>query len=58
MCIYVHHVHACCLWKPEESGGSPGIKITDGCELQCGCWKLLLSLLHEEQMVLAVEASL
>ena len=38
-CIYVHHVNACCLWRPEESIRSPGTGVKDGYELPCGCWE-------------------
>ena len=36
----VHHVHAQCLWRPEEDVTSPGTGITGGCEWSCGCWEL------------------
>ena len=38
----VHYVPVLCHWRPEEGIGSPGIGVTDGCELPCGCWELNL----------------
>lgn len=53
--FYLHAcVHQVCAWysgRPEGLG-STGTRVTDGCELACGCWKLeLKSGLPEEQPV-------
>lgn len=37
-CLYVHYVHAWCLWRSEEGIGSPGTGIMDGCETLYGYW--------------------
>jgi hypothetical protein len=33
--VYMHHMCACCLWRPEEGIGSSGTGVADGCELPC-----------------------
>ena len=35
-CRYVYHMHAWYLPNP-EGVGSPGARVTDGCEPLCGC---------------------
>lgn len=35
VCTFVHHLHAYCPWRPEESMGSPGTGIMDGYEPPC-----------------------
>lgn len=42
-CIYVYHMHAYCLWRPEEGSRSPGALVKDDCELPCGCRKCSFS---------------
>lgn len=37
LCVFVYHVHAWYMWKP-EGFGSP--RITKGCKKSCGCWEL------------------
>lgn len=37
--IHVHYTHACCLRRSGEDVGSPGIGVTDSCELPAGCWE-------------------
>ena len=38
------------LWRPEESIGCPGARVTSNCELpQCGCWELNSGPLEEQQ---------
>lgn len=39
-CLYVHHVYACCLQRPEQGIRSLGSGVKDGCELSCKCWEL------------------
>jgi hypothetical protein len=41
-----------CLRRPEKGIGSPGIGVTDGCALSCGCWGSNLGLLEEQQLLL------
>jgi hypothetical protein len=42
-----------CLQKPEQQGArSPGLRLTDGCELPCGCWKQNLGSLEEQPVLL------
>ena len=36
VCMSVHYMCACCAWSPEGSMGSPGTKVTAGCELPVG----------------------
>lgn len=31
--LYVHHMHAWCMRRPEEDAGSPRAGVTDGSEL-------------------------
>jgi len=35
--MYVCVPHVCLV--PREVIGSSGIRVTDGCELSCGCWE-------------------
>lgn len=37
LCMFVHHIHAWCPWKLEESVRSPGTNLTDSCGCPCGC---------------------
>lgn len=30
--VSVHHMHACCPWRPEEGTGHSGTEVTDGGE--------------------------
>ena len=41
-----------------EGVGSPGIGVTDSCELSCGCWELNLGPLEEQPVLLTIEPSL
>lgn len=34
----VHHIHALCLWRPEEDIGCPETGVNDVCEPPYGCW--------------------
>lgn len=38
-CMYVHHVGAWCLWRPDKSAGSPDTGLTVDCETPCRCWE-------------------
>lgn len=38
-CMFVQHVCAQCLWRPEEDIGSPGTVVTNECEPSHGCWE-------------------
>lgn len=33
VCMSVFHMHVCCQWRPEEGLRSPGIGVSDGCEV-------------------------
>ena len=45
------------MWK-YEGVRSPGTRITDSCELPCGCWDLNIGPLEEQPMFLITEPSL
>lgn len=45
-CMYVHHMHSWCPQKPGEGIVSPRTRVTSGCELPCGWWKLNLRALN------------
>lgn len=36
-CVYVNHIQAWYLQRPEEYIESQGPEVRDGCELACGC---------------------
>ena len=57
-CMYVHHMCAWCLRRPEEGVGSPGTGAMDGCELPCGCWELNRGPLQEQQGLFTAEPPL
>ena len=38
--------------------GSPGTRVTNSCELPCGCWELNPGPLQEQQVFLTTEPSL
>lgn len=37
-CMYLYHVPAWCLWRPEKGIRSPRTGVTDSCESLYGCW--------------------
>jgi hypothetical protein len=45
LCIFIFFMYAQYVSRQEESTGSIGTGISEGCELLCGCWKPNLSLL-------------
>ena len=47
-----------CLQRPEEGLISPETRVTDGCELLCGCWELNLGLLEEQSVLFITESPL
>lgn len=51
-CIYVHRVHAWCLWRLEEGIGSPRTRLTDCYELLCEYEKPNQGSLQEQASVL------
>jgi hypothetical protein len=60
LAAYVH-VYYVCAWYPrrqEEGGGSPGTRVTDGCELPREYWESNLCSLKEQPMLLTVGPSL
>lgn len=51
-CMYVHHVCARCLWRPDEGVWLLGTAVRDSCELPWGYWELNLGYRHDQQMLL------
>jgi hypothetical protein len=58
------YLHACIcalcvqgLKRSAEGVRSFGTRVTDGCELLCGCWELNLDLLQEQLVLLTAELS-
>ena len=49
MCISVHQ-----SMVPTEDVESPGIEVTDGCELPCGCW-VETEFLEDQSVVLTAK---
>lgn len=47
-CMSLYHVHAQCLQQPEEDVKSSESGVTDGRELQSGCWESNPSLLKQQ----------
>lgn len=48
-CVYVHHMCARCLLRPEEGVMSAKPRVSDGCGLSCGRWEPSLGPLQELQ---------
>lgn len=48
----MYKLHIYCLRKPEKDNRSLGTRITDGCELPCGCLELNLGPVEEQPVVL------
>lgn len=57
-CVCVCHMHAVCLWRPEEGIGFPGNVATDHCELQCRCWELNMGPQRKKSVPLTAALSL
>lgn len=34
--MYVCMSHVVCLWRPKDGAETPGTRVKDSCELQCG----------------------
>lgn len=47
-CLHMHHAHAWCLQRSEESTVSPGTGTADGCKLPCGYWEVNPCCLEEQ----------
>jgi hypothetical protein len=58
VCMYVHHMHACCLQRSEKVSGSPGIGATDSSKAPGGSLELNLHPLQEQQRLTVAEPSL
>lgn len=56
-CRYVHPVCTWCLWRPEESIGSPGTRLTGIWEPLYSSCKLNPDTLQDQQMHLIAEPS-
>lgn len=49
----------CAQWLQRSEGiGSPGTKVTDSCELSCGCWDLTPTPLEKQPVCLTAESFL
>ena len=57
ICNSVHHLHAWCLQRPEESIRFTRCGVIDACELTCRCWESNLSQ-EEHPVILTTEPSL
>ena len=60
---FTFHMYLCttCVQCPEwteEDVRSPGVKITDGCDLPYQCWELTPGPLEEQLLLLSTEPSL
>lgn len=55
VCMYVHHMCAWSLKRPEEGLRSPGTVLQDDCKPPCRCWKLNLGTLEEQQVFITAE---
>lgn len=51
-CMSMHHERAWCLKKSEESTGSSGNRVVDGCEPPCWCWEMNSGHLEEQASAL------
>lgn len=51
-CMYMHHLCACSLRRPEEVIRSPGSGATKVCDLPCGCLELNLGSLQQQLLAL------
>lgn len=47
--VFVHHLHAWCLQRPEVGVRSSGSGVTGGCEPSRGCWELNPGPLKKQQ---------
>lgn len=47
--VYVHHMQAYFLRRPEEGIRSPGTGVVNGCDLSCGFWELNVGPLQENK---------
>lgn len=57
-CNSTQHMHDWCLQRSEESVGSHGTGVIDGCEPSGGCWESNLGLLREQPVLFIFEPSL
>lgn len=39
-CMYVQHIHVCCLQRTDEDTEFPRTGTTESCKTQCGYWEL------------------
>lgn len=52
----VHYVHGSALGGEKRTTRPPEFGVMDSCEEACGCWKLNLGPLQEQQALLTMEA--
>lgn len=51
VCVYGHYICVWSLQRSQEGIGGPGTRVTNGCEIPCGCWKLDLGPSQEQQVL-------
>lgn len=56
-CVSVHHMPLWCLSRPEGGLQSPGVGVTDSCELQSGYCKSNTGLLEKQSLFLTSDPS-
>lgn len=57
-CMRAYHLYAWCPQRQVEVIGSPGTRVTDGCELPWGYWELNLYPVEEQLALLVTEPCL
>ena len=56
--MYVCALQVCNPHSGQKRASDPQYRITDGCELPCGCWELNPGPLEEQLVILTIEQSL
>lgn len=57
-CRTVHHMHAWCLWSPEEDVATLDSGVKNSCKSLCGCWDWNPGPLDDQPGHLIAESSL
>ena len=57
-CMFVHHLHAWCVYRPERGNWIPGTGVLDDCETPCGYWELNPGSLEQQPVLLTAKPSL
>lgn len=55
VCLCVHHVSACCLWRAEQDVRTLRSGLRNVCETPCGCWRPDVYPLQEQLALLTTE---